>query len=473
MDLALSSSSRAASLGLPFPAIAIDGFFSPAECAAMIAAAERKGFGKTGHLYPAEYRNNDRLMLDDAALAASLFKRVRGDLPIATDERGHVLTPIGLNARFRFCRYSAGQRFSVHRDGAYCRPNGDASRMTVQIYLNDGSEFSGGSTRFFADHDAREVLLAVRPALGRAIVFDHRLWHDGDAVPRGTKYVMRTDVMFANAAPETNAHTGYIWRIAQGNEGAIYTSSRDGTIRRWNHALESTARLAGPGGSIGALALTPDGLVAATREGHVFTTGRDLAARTTLAEVDTAVIDLCAAANGAVILSCADGSLQRVDGASVRAHTGWASALASMPRRDLVASVGHDGVLSVRRASDLGEVARYVHGAPLYAVAANDWQIWIGDAHGRLVTLRFGCDNFRVESIAQAHASTITSIVPHGLNVATCGEDNRARIAAISRPQTPLAITEHTDFARGAVWLDDRTIVSAGYDALLRKSEIS
>src|SRR5690348_9311403 len=90
--------------------ILLPGVVSEAECEALIAAAERQGFAASGNRYPDGYRNNDRLVRDDAELAAWLFERIRDQLPGA---------PLRLNPRFRFCRYRDGQQFVVHRDGAW------------------------------------------------------------------------------------------------------------------------------------------------------------------------------------------------------------------------------------------------------------------------------------------------------------------------------------------------------------------
>jgi prolyl 4-hydroxylase len=56
------------------------------------------------------------------------------------------------------------------------------------IYLNDG--FEGGDTEFRTEF--------VKPQAGMALVFPHRVAHQGSAIVRGTKYVLRTDVMYRN-----------------------------------------------------------------------------------------------------------------------------------------------------------------------------------------------------------------------------------------------------------------------------------
>jgi hypothetical protein len=58
--------------------------------------------------------------------------------------------------------------------------------MIFMIYLND--DFEGGETTF------PEFL--IRPEQGMALIFNHDVYHSGREVTRGTKYVLRTDVMY-------------------------------------------------------------------------------------------------------------------------------------------------------------------------------------------------------------------------------------------------------------------------------------
>jgi hypothetical protein len=42
--------------------------------------------------------------------------------------------------------------------------------------------------------------LSVQPKEGTALVFVHRIWHEGAVVESGHKYVLRTDVMYGRPA---------------------------------------------------------------------------------------------------------------------------------------------------------------------------------------------------------------------------------------------------------------------------------
>ncbi len=167
----------------------VEGFCSPAECDGYIQLAESLGFGDApitipgGPVMRKEVRDNSRAMLDDSALAEALWDRARPYVPGVID--GH--NALGLNERFRFYRYDPGQTFRWHRDGYFERPNGERSRLTFMVYLND--DFEGGETRFQES--------TIRPERGMALLFVHRLIHEGAEVIRGRKYVLRSDVMYS------------------------------------------------------------------------------------------------------------------------------------------------------------------------------------------------------------------------------------------------------------------------------------
>lgn len=172
----------------------IDALLSPAECAALIAHAERLGFDdapittRSGPVLDKGIRDNRRAMADDPARAAWLWDRVAPFAPPSLDER----RAIGLNERLRYYRYDAGHYFAPHFDGAFRRDNGEHSFWTFMVYLND--DFEGGETRFFGGRG--EVVCTIVPRAGDALMFYHSQRHEGATVRSGRKYALRSDVMF-------------------------------------------------------------------------------------------------------------------------------------------------------------------------------------------------------------------------------------------------------------------------------------
>jgi hypothetical protein len=134
-----------------------------------------------------------------------------------------VLRITRLNERLRFLKYTRGMYFREHCDGSYVTPDRkEISFITVHLYLNsevsnteddavkcvqregwpvDQRPLQGGSTRFHSMNLQR--YLDVFPQAGSCLVFQHRgLLHSGDDVVQGTKYTMRTDVMYQKVEAE-------------------------------------------------------------------------------------------------------------------------------------------------------------------------------------------------------------------------------------------------------------------------------
>jgi hypothetical protein len=167
-------------------------FLSPTACHTLVEEAEERGFTAApittsrGFVMAPDIRNNTRVMVDDAALAEQLFARLA---PYLAPIPGW--TPVGLNERFRYYRYERSEAFRWHRDGSFHRDMDEMSLLTFMVYLND--DFDGGRTEF--DDPPQTVV----PATGLALVFAHRLRHQGAEVRSGTKYVLRSDVMYRRA----------------------------------------------------------------------------------------------------------------------------------------------------------------------------------------------------------------------------------------------------------------------------------
>jgi 2OG-Fe(II) oxygenase superfamily len=175
-------------------------FTTPLECDAFIAKSEKIGYEEAtintaaGVVMDKDIRDNSRLVQDDPEMAARLGRQAEPFLPSGIEN--WQLT--GFNERFRYYRYDPGQQFAPHWDGFFRRENGEESRLTFMVYLND--DFTGGETKFYRDNG--ELTITVRPERGMALVFRHRQLHEGTPVIQGRKYVLRTDVMYVQRERE-------------------------------------------------------------------------------------------------------------------------------------------------------------------------------------------------------------------------------------------------------------------------------
>ena len=96
-----------------------------------------------------------------------------------------------------------GQRFGIHCDAVFSRSLSEKSFYTVNIYLNSGkTEFEGGRTCFYNPKQkgrGYDMTVGVQATPGLALMFNQypeQIYHDGEKVESGVKYLMRTDVMY-------------------------------------------------------------------------------------------------------------------------------------------------------------------------------------------------------------------------------------------------------------------------------------
>lgn len=166
----------------------IDNFWTAKACEDAIVKSETLGYEpatidtEKGQLIVEEIRNNKRVIFKDFSLAEEIWSALK---LLAPQKIGNSKV-VGINELFRFYKYQVGQEFKKHRDQSFIRNEIEASYFTFMIYLND--DFGGGET-LFSD-------ILVKPQIGKALIFLHQLEHEGTAVTKGIKYVLRTDLMY-------------------------------------------------------------------------------------------------------------------------------------------------------------------------------------------------------------------------------------------------------------------------------------
>ena len=166
----------------------IEGFVSRDFCDSIIERAEEAGFEEAtietpdGTVVKKNYRHNDRVIFESLELAESLFDKIRDD--------PRLVCP-GLNERFRVYRYSnPDHHFALHFDHqtkVLHKNPVEHSWVTMLIYLNE--EFDGGQTSFLDGE--------IEPKTGLAAFMTQKNYlHRAKPVASGTKYVLRTDVLY-------------------------------------------------------------------------------------------------------------------------------------------------------------------------------------------------------------------------------------------------------------------------------------
>ncbi len=177
----------------------VPALFTPNECTGILEQGQSGPWlpatvnAESGRVVDARIRSSTTAVLRDAALSDELFRRIRPHVPaqMTTEmgDRGRVsMDVVGIFLPLRIYRYEVGQQFGLHQDQSYAGEGGTLSLLTLMVYLNEG--FSGGETDF--PEQSRTVI----PKTGEALLFQHKLLHAGRPVTQGTKFVLRSDVLY-------------------------------------------------------------------------------------------------------------------------------------------------------------------------------------------------------------------------------------------------------------------------------------
>jgi WD40 repeat protein len=470
----------------------VPGFLTPPECGELIALAEAKGFHSPSTDYPPTYRSNDRLVHDDESLSRYLFQRLRGFAPPVIQIEGELGPESwrleGVNERLRFCRYTAQQQFNIHQDGVHHRAFDRRSMLTFMIYLTDGEAFSGGDTEFFADGpratpdgaDQPEVVARVRPKIGTLILFDHRIWHAGAKVVCGTKYILRSDVLYRNdhaSSSERTKHQGYIWALARQGIDSFASGGRDCSIRIWDSAfLQPTAVLTGHTHSVLGLAPLDATRLASVSRDRTLRIWNVPAARCTNTVVahDAAALTVVRLDGDRIATGAADRTIKIWSHAGgeiavIRGHAGWVWKLVRV-NEDMFASASEDGTVKLWHAETYAQIGCLPGTVPLRSVAASPdgRRLVTGDVTGRLRVWIDLQSDLRVESEYTAHRGAIRSVVFLGADtIGSGGEDYRMHIWRGS-PWRSVYQAEHENFVTDIVALDAQHCASASYGGEIR-----
>lgn len=461
----------------------IPDFLTLAECRELIALSERRGYGTASTDYPPSYRNNDRNGIDSTELAVRLGERLRGHAPASLQVDGAEWQFDGINERFRFCRYQAGQRFSIHQDGVHHRGAGCRSQLTLLIYLTDGSAFSGGDTVFYSqgpggDGAGMHELGRVRPQAGSLLLFDHDIWHAGDEVGAGTKHVLRSDVLYRAAAIDGGAadasiHLGYVWTLSELEGGWSASGGRDATIRIRDGDGRMLRSLHGHEQSVLGLAqLQGRRLASVSRDRTMrlwdWSTGH---CETSVVAHEAAVLDVITLPRKRLATCSADGSIKiwKQDGsavASLAGHQGWVWQLAACGPQHL-ASASEDGTVRIWDVDTFRCTAVLDSDEPLRTVLASNDTIWTGDIAGRVTCWRREAGEWIRQTPFRAHRAAIRRLrhVGNGL-IASCGEDKAMRVWDIDSGAQVFEAW-HDNFVTDALRCGD-VLIGSSYDGQIR-----
>ena len=471
----------------------IRNLFSSAECDGLLSPDIKELFQQSNGYYPPFYRNNERLVVDDLDMSSLLFEKVKSFIPeiIAvesenTQEKGNWRLK-ELNNRFRYCRYNEGQYFSRHLDGIYYKSDSIQSKLTFMLYLNDAIDFIGGRTLFYKEKDSTEIWASYHPRKGDLIVFDHNIWHEGEQVITGNKYVLRSDILYERLDPSEHiqnvnyceGHLGYIWKIIHFNEDLIISGGRDKIIKVWNKEGSCIQRLQNHQQSILCLAQINENIfVSGSRDKTICIWEKDVsfALKDTITTNQTTILAVCgldlntfacAGADGRILIHGLDKELKGI----LEGHQDWVWGLFKMNENILI-SWSEDATIRIWDLNTLECINTIQESCAIHALVFDhkNNQFIIGNFLGEIKIIKCKHD-FSVTTIVheiQAHKGIIRDLVMVSDDIiASGGEDNQIKCWKLISLENITNFT-HLNFVQSLLSIEDKRLLSASYDGQIK-----
>jgi WD40 repeat protein len=468
-----------------FTCFVIPSLFSKSECEKLLNDEIKNSFQKAISNYPTYYRNNDRFVIDDDGLANQLFQKVKPYLPETIEINSTIQAENGvwhlkeLNNRLRFCKYSAHQYFHRHLDGVHYRNETTQSKLTFMIYLNSASEFDGGRTLFFKTKETDEIWASYIPRQGDLIVFDHNVWHEGEVLTQGEKFVLRSDILYSKKETEISkepfaGHLGYIWSLLKIDDNTILSGGRDKEIKSWTISGEQKQSLQGHLNSILCIEkISKDIFISGSRDRQIIV-WKDYKVLNKIKIHSAIVLSLCRLDDNTFASSSGDNTIKvsNLDGTVVRTfkeHTNWVWQVIKLDD-NIIASSSEDGYIKIWNCEFEKSNNTFYEGVPIISLSFNNKtrQLISGNLNGE-ISIRILTDDYQQQEIKtfKAHIGIIRTIkFINDKHFATGGEDNKVRIWSLGGKL--ISELEHQNFVQSIELLDNKTIISASYDGTIK-----
>ncbi len=467
----------------------VPSLFSKAECKKFLNNNIRNSFQEAITNYPTHYRNNERTVINDNDLSSYLFKQVKPFLPKTLEINSSIESENGiwhlkkLNNRLRFCKYSSNQYFKRHLDGIHYEDYLTQSKLTFMIYLNDATEFKGGKTLFFENKNTNKVWASYIPKQGDLIVFDHNVWHEGEILTQGEKFVLRSDILYSKKKENKNlqpfyGHLGYIWSLLKNSDEIILSGGRDKEIKVWTNLGKLKTSLKGHLNSVLCIEKINNNIFISGSRDKQIIVWKNYKILNKIKIHSAVILSLCRLTNNTFVSSSGDNTIKivKLNGRVLKTfdeHSNWVWQTIKINNYTL-ASCSEDCSIKIWNINNEKSIYTFHETSPIISITFNNHtkQLISGNLNGE-ITIRTLKNDFSLSSIKtfQAHSETIRTIkILNNNYIASGGEDNSVKIWNLKG--NLISTFKHLNFVQSVETLNSNTLISASYDGTIKTWDI-
>lgn len=345
------------------------------------------------------------------------------------------------------------------------------------IYLNSATEFKGGRTLFFKTKDTEDVWASYIPKQGDLIVFDHNVWHEGEVLTEGEKFVLRSDILYSRESADISkepfsGHLGYIWSLLKFNDTTILSGGRDTTIKVWSITGEEKYSLQEHKNSILCIEkMNEDTFISGSRDKQIIVWNNFKPANKI--KIHSAIVlSLCRINDNTFASGGGDNNIHIADlsGNFIRTlngHNNWVWQVIKL-NDSTIASSSEDGSIKIWNIDTGQLLATYNETAPVISLAFNTTtnQLISGNLTGEISIRTLNHDQEKATTFP-AHSGIIRTIkFLNNTSICTGGEDNKVKVWRLNGQL--LAELKHQNFVQSIELLNTNEIISASYDGTIK-----
>jgi WD40 repeat protein len=315
------------------------------------------------------------------------------------------------------------------------------------------------------------------------LYFDHNVWHEGEVLTKGEKFVLRSDILYSKDITTEikmpfSDHLGYIWSLLRFDQHTIISGGRDKEVKVWNADGKLKMSLKAHQSSILCIEkLNDETFITGSRDQEIIV-WKDFKIYKKLKIHEAVVLSLCSLTTTTFVSSSGDGTIKisTIDGSVLKtfqAHENWVWKVIKLSETH-IASCSEDHSIKIWNIENEEIIQTFQEDCAIISLIFNSEtkQLISGNLQGELTIRTLDSNfNFLEKTHIKAHLGIIRTIkFIDTEHFVTGAEDNTVKVW--NTRGSLIKVFEHQNFVQDIQLLDNKTILSASYDGSIKTWEL-